>query len=128
MTTTQFDSGPGEREAFVTPGDKIPFVLASSSGARLRILRNAGIDPEVIVSGADETVEAGLDTAAAVGILAERKAAAVAAGLPMRWCLAATRCLTSRVSPTASQIRRRARPSCGAGCPAGPGRSSPGTA
>ncbi len=82
MTTTQFDSGPGEREAFVTPGDKIPFVLASSSGARLRILRNAGIDPEVIVSGADETVEAGLDTAAAVGILAERKAAAVAAGRP----------------------------------------------
>jgi len=32
------------------------FVLASGSAARLRVLRDAGIDPEVVVSGVDETV------------------------------------------------------------------------
>lgn len=53
-------------------------VLASASAGRLRVLRDAGIDPEVLVSGVDETAEAGLDAAAVVGILAERKAAAVA--------------------------------------------------
>jgi septum formation protein len=58
------------------------FVLASGSAARLRVLRDAGIDPEVVVSGVDETVEEGLDTAAAVGLLAERKAVAVAAWRP----------------------------------------------
>jgi septum formation protein len=55
-----------------------PFVLASASAGRLRVLQHAGIDPEVIVSGVDETVDAGLDTAAAVGVLAERKASCVA--------------------------------------------------
>ncbi len=55
------------------------FVLASGSAGRLRVLRQAGIDPEIVVSGADETAEAGLGTAALVTVLAERKAAAVAA-------------------------------------------------
>jgi septum formation protein len=54
------------------------FVLASGSAGRLGVLRGAGIDPEVMVSGVDETVEDHLDTATAVGLLAERKAAAVA--------------------------------------------------
>ncbi len=54
------------------------FVLASASAGRLRVLRDAGIDPEVLVSGADETADDGLDTAAVVGLLAERKASAVA--------------------------------------------------
>jgi nucleoside triphosphate pyrophosphatase len=58
------------------------FVLASGSAGRLRVLRDAGIDPEVVVSGVDETVEEGLDTAAAVSVLAERKAVAVAARRP----------------------------------------------
>ncbi len=53
-------------------------VLASGSAGRLRVLHAAGIDPEVVVSGVDETVDPGLDTAALVTVLAERKAAAVA--------------------------------------------------
>jgi septum formation protein len=54
------------------------FVLASGSAGRLRVLRDAGMDPEVVVSGADETGGDGLDTADLVQMLAERKAAAVA--------------------------------------------------
>jgi septum formation protein len=57
-------------------------VLASGSAGRLRVLQSAGIDPEVLVSGVDETAEPGLDTAALVTVLAERKAAAVAARRP----------------------------------------------
>jgi septum formation protein len=52
-------------------------VLASASSSRLRLLRDAGLDPEVIVSGVDEDV-GDLDTASAVIVLAERKAFAVA--------------------------------------------------
>ncbi len=55
-------------------------VLASGSPARLRLLRDAGIDPEVIVSGADETIDVGTDPAAATVELARRKADAVADG------------------------------------------------
>ena len=62
----------------MTPASQAPFVLASSSATRLRVLRDAGIHPEAVVSGVDETTEDGLDTAAAVAMLAERKADAVA--------------------------------------------------
>jgi septum formation protein len=58
------------------------FILASASAGRLRVLQDAGIDPEVVVSGVGETADAGLGTAAVVGALAERKAAAVAARRP----------------------------------------------
>ncbi len=62
---------------------KVPaLVLASGSGARLRVLRSAGLDPEVVVSGVAETNHDNLDTAALVAALAERKAAAVAAMRP----------------------------------------------
>jgi septum formation protein len=54
-------------------------VLASASPGRLRLLRDAGFDPEVIVSGADETVAGGEGTAAIVLTLARRKAVTVAA-------------------------------------------------
>jgi len=57
-------------------------VLASGSAGRLGVLRGAGIDPEVVVSGVDETTDDHLDTATIVDLLAERKAAAVAALRP----------------------------------------------
>ena len=53
-------------------------VLASASPARLRVLRAAGFDPEVVVSGVDEDDDMD-DTTALVRVLAERKAKAVAA-------------------------------------------------
>jgi septum formation protein len=59
-----------------------PFVLASASASRLRVLRDAGIEPEVAVSGVDESVTDDLDTAALVAVLAERKATVVAGTRP----------------------------------------------
>jgi septum formation protein len=53
-------------------------VLASGSGARLRLLRDAGFDPTVVVSGVDEDRVTAPDTPALVTALAELKAAAVA--------------------------------------------------
>jgi septum formation protein len=57
-------------------------VLASSSPARLRLLRDAGLDPVVVVSGVDEDAVREADPAALVEELARRKASAVAAALP----------------------------------------------
>ena len=57
-------------------------MLASGSPARLRLLRDAGIEPRVVVSGVDESGADGLGTAALVAVLAERKAVAVAARQP----------------------------------------------
>jgi septum formation protein len=53
-------------------------VLASQSPARLATLRSAGIEPEVIVSGVDESAVADLPPAELALQLAELKAAAVA--------------------------------------------------
>jgi septum formation protein len=57
-------------------------VLASGSKGRLRLLRDAGFGPEVMVSGVAETDDDGLPTADLTAALAERKAAAVAAIRP----------------------------------------------
>lgn len=54
------------------------FVLASASPARLKTLRQAGIDPTVIVSGVDEDQIADLPPAELALALAELKCGAVA--------------------------------------------------
>jgi septum formation protein len=56
-------------------------VLASASPTRLRVLRDAGFAPEVIVSGVDEDIDPS-DTATAVVVLAQRKGLAVADRCP----------------------------------------------
>ena len=53
-------------------------VLASGSPARLRLLRDAGFDPVVVVSGVDEDDVDPSDTAGSAARLAAAKAAAVA--------------------------------------------------
>ena len=59
-------------------------VLASASPARLAVLRAAGLEPEVMVSGVDETAFRAATPAELAGQLAQAKAAAVAASLPGR--------------------------------------------
>jgi septum formation protein len=54
-------------------------VLASASPARLDLLRRAGLDPEVVVSGIDEDGVEASDPAALTAMLAQQKASAVAA-------------------------------------------------
>jgi septum formation protein len=54
------------------------FVLASASPARLRLLRGAGLDPEVVVSHAEEGDVGHLTPEGQVLALAERKATAIA--------------------------------------------------
>ncbi len=58
--------------------DVTTLVLASQSPARLKTLRNAGVEPVVIVSGVDEDQLAGLPPAELALELAKLKCAAVA--------------------------------------------------
>jgi septum formation protein len=56
-------------------------ILASASPARLAVLRAAGLEPKVMVSGVDESSFAADTPAGLAGLLAQAKAAAVASGL-----------------------------------------------
>jgi septum formation protein len=56
-------------------------VLASASPARLAVLRAAGLEPDVIVSGIDEDAFSASTTAELVGLLAAAKASSVASSL-----------------------------------------------
>ncbi|MEU1631003.1 nucleoside triphosphate pyrophosphatase [Streptomyces sp. NPDC020096] len=58
-----------------------PLVLASASPARLGLLKQAGLDPKVVVSGVDEDAISAPTPAELARVLAEAKAAAVADGL-----------------------------------------------
>jgi septum formation protein len=53
-------------------------ILASGSPARLAVLRAAGLDPKVLVSGIDETAYTAGTTVELTGLLARAKAASVA--------------------------------------------------
>lgn len=55
-------------------------VLASASPARLALLKQAGLDPRVVVSGVDEDAISAPTPAELARVLAEAKAAAVAGG------------------------------------------------
>lgn len=57
------------------------FVLASGSPARLRLLRAAGIEPEVMVSGVDEAAVSAADASKLCTALARAKALTVAAAI-----------------------------------------------
>jgi septum formation protein len=73
---------------FPSDGDRVTLrsaavlVLASGSQGRLRLLREAGIHAEAVVSGIDEAADANLKTPVLVQALADRKASAVAARRP----------------------------------------------
>jgi septum formation protein len=60
------------------------FVLASASPARLQLLRTAGLDPEVIVSGVDESIVESTNPQVLCSTLARLKAEAVAVRLRQR--------------------------------------------
>ncbi|MFI8459563.1 nucleoside triphosphate pyrophosphatase [Kitasatospora sp. NPDC085464] len=61
--------------------DQRTLVLASASPARLGLLRQAGLDPRVVVSGVDEDAISAASPAELALVLAEAKAKAVAADL-----------------------------------------------
>ncbi|MFF7989874.1 nucleoside triphosphate pyrophosphatase [Kitasatospora xanthocidica] len=61
--------------------DQRSLVLASASPARLGLLRQAGLDPRVVVSGVDEDAITAASPAELALVLAEAKAKAVAAEL-----------------------------------------------
>src|ERR1700746_3336558 len=82
ITPETLPGASGAPERAVGSGDVTDIVLASASPARLAVLRAAGLEPKVMVSGVDETVFSAATPAELAGQLAQAKAGAVAAGLP----------------------------------------------
>lgn len=81
------DSARGSASTLPAMGDdqtRPRLVLASASPARRRSLRAAGIDPEVVVSGVDESQVEASDPGTVCALLARHKAEAVAATLRAR--------------------------------------------
>src|SRR5271165_985992 len=76
LCTDIMDAGSEPTSADPVEGSS-RLVLASGSVSRLRVLRDAGFDPAVVVSGVSEAFE-GLTPTLAVVAIAERKASAVA--------------------------------------------------
>src|SRR5262245_13584626 len=78
-TSTSADHEPGFMIGARRRGGGVRFVLASASPARLRTLRSAGIEPQVIVSGVDESTVDEASAEATCATLARHKAEAVLA-------------------------------------------------
>jgi septum formation protein len=72
--------GKGDAARAIGSGRVTRIILASASPARLAVLRAGGLDPEVVVSGVDESAFTAATPAELAGRLAREKAAAVAAG------------------------------------------------
>lgn len=68
---------------------ELPIVLASHSPSRRLLFEQVGLSFEVMVSGADETVEPNLSPEETVEILSKRKADAVSARCPEKAVVAA---------------------------------------
>ena len=77
----RLERGGGDAPVASTGVTVRPLVLASASPARLRLLRDAGLDPEVVVSHVDESQVSADDPRELVQELASRKARVVATDL-----------------------------------------------
>ena len=103
-------------------------ILASASPARLAVLRSAGLEPEVMVSGVDESALSAGTPAELAGLLAQAKAAAVASGLEHGLVIGCDSLLDLDGRALGKPASAERPPTAGARCPAGPAPWSPGTA
>ena len=106
----------------------VPLVLASSSPARRALLRAAGVEPVVRVSGVDEAALEARSRRAGPHLAVRRvprrspsprprpSRTTYAASCPAPWSSAATRSSTSTASPSASPRTRRTRSRAGTRC------------
>ena len=125
MTADPRAGNPGR----IRSGAVTAVVLASASLARLAVLRAAGLEPEVIVSGVDESAYAADSPAELAGLLAQAKAAAVASALDTGLVIGCDSLLDLDGRALGEQgLGHARRRSAGGRCPGGPAPWSPGTA